>query len=57
VAKYERKICPLMAIASIKEENIKLVFCEEERCAWWIEREGKCAITCIARKFLGRGKE
>jgi len=48
MAEDERKICPLLSIAEDIFGN-----CEKEKCAWWIEREGKCAITCIARKLLG----
>ena len=38
----ERKYCPLKLIKGVG-------FCEKERCAWWDDFTGHCAILSISR--------
>lgn len=34
---------------SAEEELAQLVFCSEERCAWWNSKKGCCAILSIVK--------
>jgi len=40
----EEKICP---ISFANDESD--VYCKRERCAWWDEANGMCALVSIAR--------
>lgn len=35
------KICPLM---SYRNDNDSRLWCEKEKCAWWVKEQGCCAI-------------
>ena len=48
-------ICPLLLLGIFANSQGDVIFekeatdCRRERCAWWVDEEGACAVWCLGR--------
>jgi len=49
----EMKFCPLMTIARsvAADEVVSHGACQREKCAWWDEANGECALLALTREL------